>query len=161
MQAHLHALPAQAQSALRRKLNEYMQAEGLRSTAQRRLVSEVFFTTPGHWSIEELLAEVRKADAKVGYATVYRTLKLLAASGVAQTRHFGDGVTRYELAPEDEHHDHIICLDCGAIVEFEDASIEQRQDERARELGFRIERHKFELYCRCELAEQGCPRRRA
>src|ERR1700733_10516157 len=93
-------------------LSSHMLKKGLRSTDQRRLIVETFFRSPNHVSIEELLAQVRRQDPKVGYATVYRTLKLLAECDIANERRFGDGLTRYELADEASHHDHLICLDC-------------------------------------------------
>ncbi|MCA9603854.1 MAG: transcriptional repressor, partial [Myxococcales bacterium] len=96
-----------ATDALRKRLEGYMADLGLRSTAQRRLVTDTFFESHGHLSIEDLLSLVRREDPKVGYATVYRTLKLLKDSGVAYERHFGDGISRYEVAHEDEHHDHL------------------------------------------------------
>ena len=134
---------------LRDKLNAYMQDKGLRSTEQRRLVTETFFANDGHLSIEQVLDLVRADEPKIGYATVYRTLKLLKASGLAYERHFDDGISRYEIAWEDEHHDHLICLDCGHIVEFEDDEIERRQEALAHQQGFKIKRHKHELYVSC------------
>ncbi len=134
---------------LHRRLDVYMDKNGLRSTSQRRTVTEVFFRSTGHLSIEDLLAEVRDQDPKIGYATVYRTLKLLKDCGVAYERHFGDGVSRYEVAHEDEHHDHLICLDCGKIIEFENDEIERLQDEVAKKKGFRLKRHVHELYGVC------------
>ena len=131
---------------LHQRLEKYMDKNGLRSTSQRRLVSETFFRSTGHLSIEDLLATVREADSKIGYATVYRTLKLLKDCGLAYERHFGDGVSRYEVALEDEHHDHLICLDCGKIVEFENDEIERLQDELAKKNGFTLKRHVHELY---------------
>tara|TARA_B100001750_G_scaffold109413_1_gene86449 strand:- start:873 stop:1403 length:531 start_codon:yes stop_codon:yes gene_type:complete len=128
------------------RLEAYMARNGLRSTAQRRLVTDTFFRSSGHLSIEDLLATVREQDAKIGYATVYRTLKLLKDCGLAYERHFGDGVSRYEVALEDEHHDHLICLDCGKIVEFENDEIERLQDELAKRHGFKLKRHVHELY---------------
>ena len=101
------------------------------------------------WSIEELLAKVRERDPRVGYATVYRTLKLLAECGVANERRFGDGLTRYELADDATHHDHLICLDCGDIVEFEEPRVEELQDKVARRHGFVLRSHKHELYGIC------------
>jgi Fur family ferric uptake transcriptional regulator len=145
------------QRDLRSRLNEYMDRKGLRSTAQRRLVTEVFFESDGHLSIEDLLVKVRIQDPKVGYATVYRTLKLLKECGLAYERHFGDGVSRYEVAHEDEHHDHLICLDCGHIVEFENDEIERLQENLARQHGFELKRHKHELYGTC--AKATCERR--
>jgi Fur family ferric uptake transcriptional regulator len=145
--------------ALRGRLSAHMEKLGLRSTAQRRLVTDTFFRSRGHLSIEELLALVRKEEPGVGYATVYRTLKLLASSGVAYERHFGDGISRYEIAHEDEHHDHLICTDCGKIVEFENDEIERLQNEVAKKQGFRITRHKLELYGEC--TRSNCPDRPA
>lgn len=134
---------------LRARLNDYMARHGLRSTEQRRIVTELFFASDGHLSIEDLLDQVRVEEPGIGYATVYRTLKLLKESGLAFERHFGDGVSRYEVAWEDEHHDHLICIDCQRIVEFEDEGIEARQREIAAKHGFTLVRHKLELYGRC------------
>ncbi len=135
--------------ALHSKLTAYMDKNGLRSTSQRRTVTDVFFRASGHLSIEDLLAMVRERDPKIGYATVYRTLKLLKECGLAYERHFGDGVSRYEIAIEDEHHDHLICLDCGKIVEFENDEIERLQDVLAKKQGFVLKRHVHELYGVC------------
>lgn len=131
-------------------LAAYMIKKGLRSTSQRRLVTDVFFRSGGHLSIEDLLAKVREQDPRVGYATVYRTLRLLAECQLANVRHFGDGVARYELADEGEHHhDHLICVDCSRIVEFEDEAIELLQDRIAERYGFQLRSHKHELYGVC------------
>jgi Fur family ferric uptake transcriptional regulator len=98
---------------------------------------------------------VRKKNPRVGYATVYRTLKLLQDSGLASSRQFDDGQTRYEVAGA--HHDHLICVKCGLILEFENDEIERLQEAMAAELGgFRVLRHKHELYCLCPK-EQGIP----
>jgi Fur family ferric uptake transcriptional regulator len=126
-----------------------MAKKGLRSTDQRRLIVETFFKAPNHVSIEELLAQVRSQDPKVGYATVYRTLKLLTECGVAFERRFGDGLARYELADDASHHDHLICIDCGAIVEFEENRIESLQEAVAQEHGYELRSHKHELYGVC------------
>jgi len=134
---------------LRARLNDYMSRHGLRSTEQRRLVTEMFFATTEHLSIEDLLDRVRVEEPRIGYATVYRTLKLLKECGLAFERHFGDGVSRYEVAWEDEHHDHLICVDCEKIVEFEDDAIEGLQHKVAARLGFKLVRHKLELYGVC------------
>ena len=130
-------------------LQDHMVKKGLRLTDQRKLIVETFFQSPNHVSIEELLAQVRREDPKVGYATVYRTLKLLAECGVANERRFGDGLTRYELADEASHHDHLICVECGKIVEFEEERIEALQEEVAHRYGFALRSHKHELYGTC------------
>jgi Fur family ferric uptake transcriptional regulator len=130
-------------------LQQYMVKKGLRSTDQRRLIIETFFQAPNHVSIEEVLAEVRAQDPRVGYATVYRTLKLLAECGVAHERRFGDGLTRYELADDASHHDHIICIECGKITEFEEPKIEHLQEAIARRYGYLLTSHKHEMYGVC------------
>ncbi|MFI5308285.1 MAG: Fur family transcriptional regulator [Polyangiales bacterium] len=141
--------------ALHEQLVAYMERKGLRSTSQRRLVSEVFFRTGGHLSIDDMLALVRKQDPKVGYATVYRTLKLLVECGLANERQFDDTVTRFEVAHHDSHHDHLICLECKKIVEFEDSQIERLQDALAKRHGFRLVSHKHELYGLCGDCQGG------
>src|SRR4051812_27689377 len=109
--SHMH--DKQGMERLRERLHDYMEKKGLRSTAQRRLIIDAFFEGTSHMTIEDLLAEVRRREPSIGYATVYRTLKLLAECGVASERHFGDGPSRYELADEaSTHHDHLICTSC-------------------------------------------------
>jgi Fur family ferric uptake transcriptional regulator len=139
---------------LQDQLSAYMERKGLRSTTQRRLVSDVFFRTGGHLSIDEMLALVRTRDAKVGYATVYRTMKLLLECGLANERQFEDTVTRFEVAHTDRHHDHLICLQCRRIIEFEDAQIEHLQEAVARRHGYALMSHKHELYGLCERCQQ-------
>ena len=134
---------------LRARLNDYMARHGLRSTEQRRVVTEMFFASDGHLSIEDLLDQVRLKEPRIGYATVYRTLKLLKECGLAFERHFGDGVSRYEVAWSDEHHDHLICVECEKIIEFEDDDIEVLQHQVAAKHDFRLVRHKLELYGVC------------
>jgi Fur family ferric uptake transcriptional regulator len=134
----------------REVLGSYMAKKGLRSTDQRRLIVETFFShSHAHVSIEELLASVRAQDPHIGYATVYRTLKLLTDCGVAYERRFGDGLTRYELADDTTHHDHLICVECGDITEFEEPRIEDLQEKVARQYGFDLRTHKHELYGVC------------
>jgi Fur family ferric uptake transcriptional regulator len=139
---------------LRRELETYMTERGLRSTEQRRVIIDTFFRTTNHVTIEELLAMVRELDAKIGYATVYRTMKMLADGGIVHERKFGDGFTRYELADEDAHHDHLICLDCGSITEFEEPTIEQLQERVATRYGFSVSHHKHELYGVCAKCQR-------
>ena len=135
---------------LRARLSAYMAEKGLRSTAQRRLIVDTFFEGAAHMTIEDLLNEVRAYDRGIGYATVYRTLKLLAESGVASERKFGDGLSRYELADDaSAHHDHLICTTCGKITEFEEPRIEALQDEIAARYGFEVTSHKHEMYGTC------------
>jgi Fur family ferric uptake transcriptional regulator len=137
--------------ALRAKLDTYMSKKGLRSTVQRRAITDAFFSGPSHVTIEDVLAESRKIDKRIGYATVYRTLKLFTDCGVAEELHFGDGVSRYELSDgsTEQHHDHLICMSCNKIVEFHDDEIEQLQDAVAERFNFEVVSHKHEVYGLC------------
>lgn len=127
----------------------YLSAQGLKSTSQRDIILDEFLRAGAHLSTEELYLRLREQHPHIGYATVHRTLKLFAECGIAEPRHFGDGQTRYESSSGAEHHDHLICTDCGAIVEFENPQIEALQETVAREHGFRIVRHRLELYGLC------------
>lgn len=128
---------------------EFIAHKGLKSTRQRDLILECFLSSSRHISIEELYLKLRAKHPSIGYATVYRTLKLFAESGIAREIQFGDGQTRYEHATEGEHHDHLVCTRCKMIIEFENETIEQLQQEVAVSHGFRIENHKLELYGVC------------
>lgn len=131
-----------------------IKAKGLKSTRQRSLIIDTFLASEGHASVEELWSKVRSADAKVSVATVYRTMKLLVESGLAHARNFGDGQTRYEAAIGRHHHDHLICTNCGDIIEFENDRIEQLQDTIAKRHGFKVTSHKMELYGLCKNCQR-------
>ncbi len=129
---------------------QFIQESGLKTTKQRNTIVSVFFRMRGHISVEELLVEVKKANPKIGYATVYRTLHLLVESSLVQERRFGDGLARYEGHSEVEHHDHMICLECGQISEFYNPRLEELQEKLAEENNFQIYRHRLELYGVCK-----------
>lgn len=151
---------AKRKAALNTELDEYMQTNGLRWTKQRRIVTDVFLKADGHLTIDEVLRLATRRDRGIGYVTVYRTLKMLADSGVAHARHFrSEGVVRYELA-DSKHHDHLICLDCGLIVEFEDAVIEKRQDAVAKAHKFNLAHHSHELYGSCQSCRTPAAKRK-
>jgi len=132
---------------------EHLRRQGLKSTAQRDDIAKVFFAASRHISVEELYNDVKRVNPHIGYATVYRTMKLLTECGLALERHFRDGEARYESA-EGHHHDHLICESCGKIVEFEEPRIESLQAEVARRLGFELSGHKMELYGRCATCQK-------
>lgn len=131
-------------------LKQYLASEGLKLTKQRELIVNIFFNQKEHISAEELYALVKVKDPSVGLATVYRTLNLLVQAKIAGERHFGDSASRYEPLKTDKHHDHLICLDCGRIVEFENNRIEKLQQEVAQNNGFDVSHHKLELYGQCK-----------
>lgn len=134
------------------QFHAYLAKKGLKSTRQRDVIAERFFSTGGHLSIEELLNLARNDYPRVGYATVYRTLKLLTECGLAAERRFGEGQTMYETAGDTEHHDHLICLECGHVLEFHNDVIEREQERVARSFGFNVIRHRHELYGLCPKA---------
>jgi Fur family ferric uptake transcriptional regulator len=136
-----------------RAFQEFIQSRGLKTTRQRGVIVRVFFRMRGHISVEELLYEVKKVNPKIGYATVYRTLHLLVQSGLVEERRFGDGLARYEGHSEIEHHDHMICTECGNISEFYNPHLEALQEKLAEENQFRIYRHRLELYGVCKDPE--------
>lgn len=134
------------------QFHAYLAKKGLKSTKQRDIIAHQFFSTGGHLSIEELLGLAREEYPRVGYATVYRTLKLLTECGLAAERRFGEGQTMYETAGDTEHHDHLICLECGHVLEFHNEDIEREQERVARSFGFNVIRHRHELYGLCPRA---------
>jgi Fur family ferric uptake transcriptional regulator len=136
------------------QLSEYLATQGLRSTSQRDAILRAFIEAGKHLSAEELYASVRKAHPSIGYATIYRTLKLLAKAGLAEERRFEDGFTRFEYKKPNAHHDHLICTGCGTIIEFENESIEALQQDVASKNGFKVESHKLEIYGLCAGCQQ-------
>jgi len=133
----------------KQQFRDYLTREGLKSTSQREIILDEFLKASSHLSTEDLYLRLRKNFPNIGYATVHRTLKLFSECGIAAERHFGDGQTRYELASDEEHHDHLICTCCNSIIEFENPEIERLQDEVARQHGFVIERHRLEIFGLC------------
>ncbi len=134
----------------REEFHRFIKQKGLKVTRQRDLIVDTFFSINAHASVEELYDEIRKREPGIGFATVYRTLKLLKESGLAREWNFGDGHARYEhVTDADEHHDHLICVDCGAIEEFENEDIERLQEQVAAQHGFQLTHHTMELYGRC------------
>lgn len=121
-----------------------------RATPQRRLVAETLFHHR-HLNVDELHRRAREQDPTLGYATVWRTLKLLERYGLVHCSKFGDGTARYEVqvGEHEEHHDHMICTNCGRIVEFENDAIEVLQEEVAKVHGFRLTSHRMDLYGLC------------
>ena len=122
---------------------------GLKATKQREEIFHIFLNSPGHKNLAQIYALVAKAHPGIGYTTVYRTLKLLTRLGLAEERKFADGETRYEPRVEQRHHDHLICLQCGKIVEFENQTLEALQREIADRYRFKIYHHRMELYGQC------------
>jgi Fur family ferric uptake transcriptional regulator len=120
-------------------------AKGLRMTGQRRTIAQVLEVSKDHPDAEELYARAAARDPKISIATVYRTVKLFEEAGIIERVDFGDGRARYEDA-EREHHDHLIDMNTGQVIEFCDPDIEALQEKIAQKLGYQLKGHKLELY---------------
>lgn len=117
----------------------------LRMTDQRRVIAAVLEESDDHPDVEELYRRASARDRGISLATVYRTVKLFEDSGILEKHDFGDGRARYETADRD-HHDHLIDLTSGEVIEFVDKEIEALQEKIARKLGYRLKGHRLELY---------------
>lgn len=124
-----------------------LRADGVRVTRQRLAILHVLREASDHPRAEDILTRARQQDPSVSQATVYRTLAMLEKAGTVQRNDFDGAGARFELADR-QHHDHLIDLDTGAVVEFYSPRIEHLQAEIAAELGYDIEWHRLELYCR-------------
>lgn len=114
-------------------------------TGQRRVIAETLESSDDHPDVEELFARASDRDPNISIATVYRTVKLFEEAGILERVEFGDGRARYEDA-EREHHDHLIDMNTGQVIEFVDPEIEALQEKIAEKLGYRLKGHKLELY---------------
>jgi len=144
-------MPRQAEKFIEEKelLVDHLQKAGLRRTSQRDLILETFLRTEDHLTSEDLYQLVKRLDPNVGHTTVYRTLKLLTEAGLAREVRFGDNKTYYEHHFNHEHHDHMICTNCGRVIEFYSAEIEALQDQMADNFGFQPTHHSLRLWGIC------------
>jgi Fur family ferric uptake transcriptional regulator len=128
--------------------NDYLAKHRLKRSEQREAILDAFLASEDHLSVEDLLKLAQKRRADVGRTTVYRTLKLLCDAGLASEMEVG-GETRFERDYNREHHDHLICEECGRIIEFQSPQIERLQEEVATRLGFAITRHRHQIFGLC------------
>jgi Fur family ferric uptake transcriptional regulator len=126
-------------------LEEACAAKGMRMTEQRRVIARVLDAASDHPDVEELYRRASAIDARISISTVYRTVKLFEDAGIITRHEFRDGRARYEPIP-DEHHDHLIDLRTGKVIEFRNEEIERLQERIAAELGFKLVDHRLELY---------------
>ena len=133
---------------------EHIQKAGLRRTGQRDLIMEIFLSTEEHLTSEDLYWLVQRQDPSVGHTTVYRTLKLLIEAGLAREVRFGDNRTYYEHHYNHQHHDHMICTECGKVIEFYSPEIESHQDEMADSFDFRATHHSLRIWGVCKECQR-------
>lgn len=114
-------------------------------TGQRRIIARILSEAEDHPDVEEVHRRANDVDNRISLSTVYRTVRLFEEAGILERHEFGDGRARYEQAPR-EHHDHLIDVDTGHVIEFHSEQIERLQESIARELGYRLIDHRLELY---------------
>ncbi len=130
-------------------LNDHLKSKGLRATRPREQVAEIALARRTHFEIQDLVREVRAKHAEISPATVYRSVKTLCEAGLLIETLQGSGrVALYEIASPD-HHDHLVCLDCGEIFEFHNEELEEAQAGAVKEMGFEEVRHRHVVYAHC------------
>ena len=127
------------------KIESKCKEKGVRLTEQRKVIAEILSNSKDHPDVDELHKRVAEVDKKISIATVYTTVKLFEESGILEKHDFKGGKARYEQS-QDEHHDHLIDINSGDIIEFVDAEIEELQKKVATKLGYKLVDHKLELY---------------
>ncbi|WP_244934776.1 Fur family transcriptional regulator [Leptospira jelokensis] len=128
---------------------EYLKEKGLKITNQRLLVAQKIFSSHNHFTAEGLLDELKDNKDRISKATIYRILAIMVEAGLLEEHDFGKDYKYYEHIIGHEHHDHIICMQCGRIVEFIDERIEELQNKAARENGFTITGHSLNIFGNC------------
>lgn len=127
------------------RLEEKCLEKGLKMTEQRRIIARALSQSSDHPDVEQLYQRANAIDNRISIATVYRTVKLFEEAGIIERHDFGDGRARYEEAGE-SHHDHLIDLKSGEVIEFSNTEIEKLQEEVARKLGYKLVDHRLELF---------------
>lgn len=133
--------------------DEFVRSKALRHTPQRVKILKAFLATERHVSVEELYKLLKEKDGRIGYTTVYRTMRLLLECGLCGEIDFGDGISRYEHRYGHEHHDHLICTKCGRFIEVMKPEIEKLQDSLSEEYGFTPIRHKLQIFGICKRCQ--------
>jgi Fur family ferric uptake transcriptional regulator len=128
---------------------KYLKHKSLKLTHQRQVVVQTFSANNDHVSAEDLYRKVQKKYPEIGFTTVYRTLNLLVEAGIASANTFKGSCTLFEIIDKKEHHDHLICTKCGAIIEFHNNHIEELQESVAKDHGFRVTEHTLEIFGIC------------
>jgi Fur family ferric uptake transcriptional regulator len=131
------------------RLDRYLATQELKQTRQRRLIVQNFLETGGHTDAEGLYRRMRREHKNIGLATIYRTLNLLKSANLAVQHSFADGRAVFEPLLPDEHHDHLVCMNCHKVVEFKNDRIEQLQKDVAQGFGFTLVDHRLDLFGLC------------
>jgi Fur family ferric uptake transcriptional regulator len=135
-------------------LRSHLSKRRLKRTQQRETILEVFLQSRRHLTVEELHNLVKYRDPSIGLTTVYRTMKLFCECDLARANYFQEGKVRYEHQYKTEHHDHMICEECGETIEFLNDQIEKLQEKVAAKYGFRMRRHRMEIFGLCTACQK-------
>jgi Fur family ferric uptake transcriptional regulator len=131
-------------------LTAYLQEHGLKHSRQREVILEHFLDTSGHMTVDDLYRVIHRKHPGIGRTTIYRALKVFVDAQLASSIELKDGLTRFEHKYRHAHHDHMICTECGTILEFVSPEIERLQDEIAEAYGFAIESHRHQIFGLCQ-----------
>jgi Fur family transcriptional regulator, ferric uptake regulator len=141
--------------------HRHLKSTGNKITSQRDAILKVFLEASGHLTAQEIYQRARAEDPTLGFTTVYRTMKLLVESGIARSEKFDDGHLRYEYDYRQRHHDHLICTECGLVIEFYNEFIEDEQTRITREFGFKTTHHSMKIFGVCGTCSDKGRRRRS
>lgn len=142
-------------------LADHLSANGLKHSRQRELILQHFLDTGGHMTVDDLYRVIHRKNPGIGRTTIYRALKVFVDAKLADAIELKDGLTRFEHKFRHAHHDHMICIECGTILEFLSAEIERLQDEIADAYGFQIESHRHQIFGLCQKCFRGAKQRNA
>ena len=134
---------------------EYLKAQGMVRSQQREQILDVFLGIEAHTTIDDLHARVKKKHPKIGLATVYRAMKVICDAGLADEADFGDGIRRFEHKYRHQHHDHLVCTECGQLIEVVCPEIEKLQEDLAQQHGFTPVRHEMQIFGLCRKCGEG------
>ncbi|MFH1894008.1 MAG: transcriptional repressor [Candidatus Zixiibacteriota bacterium] len=136
-------------TAEREIFNKFIRSEGLRETSQRTEILNTFLNTEDHVSVDDLYSALKRRKRRIGYATVHRTMKLIAECGLARVVIFDDGVARFENRYNREHHHHLVCTHCKKIIEFSSRRMEEGESSVLKRHNFTMESHRYEIFGIC------------
>jgi Fur family transcriptional regulator, ferric uptake regulator len=131
----------------------FLKQKGLKQTGQREKILDIFLSNMKHVSADELHAIIRKSDPRIGFSTVYRTLRILTECGLAREVNFGDGRARFERSFDKGQHGHLICTSCGKTEEFAIGAMEKSLKQISANVGFKVQGHRLEVYGLCKRCQ--------
>lgn len=133
---------------------QYLKNSGMLHSKQREQILDIFLKTEKHPTISDLYELARKKNSKIGLATVYRTMRAICDAGLAREADFGDGVMRFEHNYQHQHHDHLVCLKCGRVIEVTSPKIEKLQESLVKKHNFIATRHRLEIFGTCRACKR-------